>query len=146
MILNYNPNLQNFNNLYGYIDNNQMNNYTKHINKNEMTIKGKYVNTLDEVIGLNSTDIEPAICVNFTSGKIYVKMFNLDGTYKIEEFIKNNDFVLDSRAEIDKVKDQLEVLMQEVSMLKTENQKLKGGTNSNESKPESNNNGGKSNK
>lgn len=143
MILNYNPNLSNFNNLYGYIDNNRMNNYTQNFNKNEMTIKGKYVNTLDEVIGLNSTDIEPAICVNFTSGKIYVKMFNLDGTYKIEEFIKNNDFVLDSRAEIDKVKEQMEFLIKEIDILKMENENLKGGK-SDESKSRDNN--GKSNK
>lgn len=91
---------------------------SRYVPYNHLTIKGKLVTSLDDVISIQSSDLEPVICPNLSSGKIYVKMFNLDGTYSIEEFIKNPDFLIDSRAELDRVKQQLSVAMLEIEKLK----------------------------
>lgn len=107
---------------------------------NTPTIKGKFVSDLQDVIKMQSSDLEPAICANLNSGKIYVKMFNIDGTYKIEEFIRNPDFVIDSRQELDKVKEQLANVLAELEELK-----LKGG-NLDVSNNDKSNNSNKHNK
>lgn len=107
----------------------------------EGQIKGKYINSLEDVVALQSNDLEPSVCVNFSTGKIYVKMFSIDGGYKIEEFIKNPDFTYDSRSEIDKVKEQMQKLEKELEALKSENEKLKGGnTNGQQSSNNTKNN------
>lgn len=69
------------------------------------TIKGKYINSIDDVINFQSNDVDPAICVDLLSGKIYLKTFNIDGSYKIEEFIKNENAQIDTRSQAEKLND-----------------------------------------
>lgn len=81
-------------------------------------IKGKYVNSLNEVIELNSSTYEPYICVDFNSQKVYIKTFNIDGSYTIEEFIKNQNAKIDTRDKTEKLADTVSILANEVIAIK----------------------------
>ena len=94
---------------------------------NVYSIKGKYVNSIDEVIGLQSSDVEPAICVDLSNNKMYIKTFNIDGSFKIEEFIKNENAQIDTRSQSEKLNDvvlhlaeSVKNLTNEVSTMKSE--------------------------
>lgn len=94
---------------------------------NVYSIKGKYVNSIDEVIGLQSSDVEPAICVDLSNNKMYIKTFNIDGSFKIEEFIKNENAQIDTRSQSEKLNDvvlhlaeSVKNLTNEVSAMKSE--------------------------
>ncbi len=81
-------------------------------------IKGRYVNSLNEVIELSSTTYEPFICVDFNSQKIYIKTFNIDGSYTIEEFAKNPNAKIDTRNQTEKLADTVSILANEVIEMK----------------------------
>lgn len=86
----------------------------------ELTIKGKYVNSIDEVISLQSSDIEPAICVDLSNSKVYIKTFNIDGSFKVEEFVKNENAKIDTRSQAEKLNDVVLQLMSEINSIKSE--------------------------
>lgn len=81
------------------------------------TIKGKYVNSIDDVISLQSTDIEPAICVDLSNNKVYIKTFNIDGSFKVEEFVKNENAKIDTRSQSEKLNDVVLQLVDSVSSI-----------------------------
>lgn len=87
---------------------------------NVYSIKGKYVNSIDEVIGLQSSDVEPAICVDLSNNKMYIKTFNIDGSFKIEEFIKNENAQIDTRSQSEKLNDVVLSLAESVKNLTNE--------------------------
>lgn len=82
------------------------------------TIRGKYVNSLNEVIELTSSTYEPFVCVDFNSQKLYIKTFNIDGSYTIEEFVKNNNAKIDTRNQTEKLADTVNILANEVIEMK----------------------------
>lgn len=97
---------------------NNMNNASVPV-ANDM-IKGKYVNSLNEVIELSSSTYEPYICVDFNAQKVYIKTFNIDGSYTIEEFIKNQNAKIDTRNQTEKLADTVSILANEVIAMKNQ--------------------------
>lgn len=104
-------------------------------------IKGKYVNSLNEVIELSSSTYEPYICVDFNSQKVYIKTFNIDGSYTIEEFIKNQNAKIDTRNQTEKLADTVSILANEVIAMKNQlnqiNTMNNGGTTNEQSTKQS---------
>lgn len=98
------------------------------------TIKGKYVNSLNDVIELTSSSYEPFVCVDFNSQKVYIKTFNIDGSYTIEEFTKNINAKIDTRNQTEKLADTVSTLSNEVMALKNQFNSISNGGVSNESK------------
>lgn len=84
------------------------------------SIKGKYINSLDDVIGFSTNDVEPAVFVDLSNGKMYIKTFNIDGSYKIEEFIRNENAKIDTRSQTEKLTDLVTNLADNVKILTNE--------------------------
>lgn len=141
---NYNLPIQNQQSQQPVMNNQQpiMNNQQPIPQNNNMVgdmIKGRYVNSLNEVIELSSTTYEPFICVDFNSQKIYIKTFNIDGSYTIEEFAKNPNAKIDTRNQTEKLADTVSILANEVIEMKKQlnvmnnmNTMNNGGTINNE--------------
>lgn len=96
----------------------------------ESTIKGAYVSTISEVAKLESGTLEPAICADLTNNKIYIKTFNQDKTFKIMEYLPNENFVFDPRSNEEKLNETIQILIEKVEKLENE----KNGGNDDESK------------